>query len=166
MPVSRVYIGLGSNLENPVDQVNSALDSLRKLEHSKLTSVSSLYISKPMGPADQPDFINAVACLETSLEPNVLLDALQGIEQAHGRQRGDMRWGPRTLDLDILLYGDKSIKSERLSVPHPGLHERSFVLYPLQEINPDLQIPGYGHIAELITHCSSDRLERLSKHDS
>jgi 2-amino-4-hydroxy-6-hydroxymethyldihydropteridine diphosphokinase len=165
MPVTRVYIGLGSNLDIPVKQVNTAIDSLRELKHSTLISVSSLYISEPMGPADQPDFINAVACLDTTLEPGALLDALQAIEDAHGRQRGSERWGARTLDLDILVYGDKTIKDERLTVPHSGLHQRSFVLYPLQEINPDLLIPGHGHIAELVANCSSAGLERLSKHD-
>jgi 2-amino-4-hydroxy-6-hydroxymethyldihydropteridine diphosphokinase len=147
MPVTRVYIGLGSNLDNPLNQVNTAIDSLRELQHSTLINVSSLYISEPMGPADQPDFINAVACLETSLEPNALLNALLAIEDAHGRQRNGERWGARILDLDILLYGDKTIKDDRLTVPHSGLHQRSFVLYPLQEINPDLWIPGLGHIA-------------------
>jgi 2-amino-4-hydroxy-6-hydroxymethyldihydropteridine diphosphokinase len=165
MPVTRVYIGLGSNLDNPVNQVNTAIDSLRELQHSTLIDISSLYISEPMGPADQPDFINAVACLETSLEPNALLNALLAIEDAHGRQRSGERWGARTLDLDILLYGDKTIKDDRLTVPHSGLHQRSFVLYPLQEINPDLWIPGHGRIAELVANCSSAGLERLSKHD-
>lgn len=160
-----VYIGLGSNLADPVTQVKSAIKALQSLEKSELKVVSSLYKSLPMGPAEQPDYINAVACMETILEPLELLDALLAIEQSQGRKRSVERWGPRTLDLDILLYGEKIITSERLNVPHPGLHERSFVLYPLHEIAPDLDIPVHGPITELLANCHSTGLERLATHD-
>ena len=159
------YIGLGSNLADPVKQVKSAIRALHTLEKSKLTKVSSLYKSLPMGPTEQPDYINAVVCLETLLEPLQLLDALQAIESVQGRQRNTERWGPRTLDLDILLYGEKIISSDRLNVPHSGLHERSFVLYPLQEIAPALDLPELGRITELLAKCSSSGLERLTTHD-
>jgi 2-amino-4-hydroxy-6-hydroxymethyldihydropteridine diphosphokinase len=161
-----VYIGLGSNLADPVSQVKSAIKALQLLQKSELKKVSSFYKSLPMGPAEQPDYINAVACMETILEPLELLDALLAIEQSQGRQRSAERWGPRTLDLDILLYGEKIITSERLKVPHSGLHERSFVLYPLHEIAPDLDIPVHGPIAELLANCHSTGLERLATHDT
>jgi len=156
---------MGSNLADPVSQVKSAIKTLQSLEKSELKKVSSLYQSLPMGPAEQPDYINAVACMKTMLEPFELLDALLAIEQSQGRQRCAERWGPRTLDLDILLYGEKIITSERLKVPHSGLHERSFVLYPLHEIAPDLDIPVHGPIAELLAKCDSTGLERLATHD-
>jgi 2-amino-4-hydroxy-6-hydroxymethyldihydropteridine diphosphokinase len=113
-----------------------------------------------MGPQDQPEYINAVASLETNLQAEALLDALQAIEQAQGRVR-DERWGPRTLDLDILLYGDEVIDSDRLTIPHPGLSEREFVLYPLYELAPDLMIPGLGSLASLYQHCDANGIERL-----
>ena len=161
-----VYIGLGSNLADPVTQVTSAIKALQTLEKSELKKVSSLYKSLPMGPSEQPDYINAVACMITKLEPFELLDALLAIEQSQGRQRNTERWGPRTLDLDILLYGEKIITTERLKIPHSGLHERSFVLYPLHEIAPDLDIPQHGPITELLANCHSTGLERLTTHDS
>ena len=161
-----VYIGLGSNLAEPVNQVHSAIVALRALERSEFIIASSLYKSLPMGPANQPDYINAVVCLDTQLEPLELLNALQKIEHVQGRQRQTERWGPRTLDLDVLLYGDKTINTEQLNVPHSGLHERSFVLYPLLEIAPELVIPGLGHISALVKNCSSTGLERLSNHDN
>ena len=141
MPEHEVYLGLGANLANPVAQLQSAVAALRQLPHSKVLAISSLYGSRPMGPQDQPDYVNAVVKLTTSLTPLALLDALQHIEQQHGRQRKAQRWGPRSLDLDILLYANHTIASERLTVPNYGLTQREFVLYPLAEIAPQLQLP-------------------------
>lgn len=143
------YIGLGSNLEQPLDQLQRALSELQQIPRSSLQDKASFYLSSPMGPADQPDFINSVAALHTELPPLDLLDQLQRIEQAHGRERG-LRWGPRTLDLDLLLYGEQVIQNNRLSVPHPGIGERAFVLLPLAELAPDLEIPGLGTVSDLL----------------
>ncbi len=154
------YIGLGSNPDQPVSQLRRALKELDDVHHSRLAATSGLYRSAPMGPAGQPDYVNAVALLETRLAPLALLDALQAIEQRHGRLRRQ-RWGPRTLDLDLLLYGDAVIASSRLTVPHPGLHERSFVLTPLAEIAPKLRVPGHGSVAALAKARTNDRVERI-----
>ena len=155
------YIGLGSNLADPVQQVLTALDELRATPGMRLLAHSSLYRNAPMGPPDQPDYVNAVACVETSLLPEALLDALLAIEQRHGRVRDGERWGPRTLDLDLLLFGEDVIASERLVVPHPGMPERPFVLLPLQQIAPDLQIPGMGSLAALCARCEADAMTRI-----
>ena len=148
-----VYIGLGSNLENPRHQLHDAVHRLTSLPQTKVLAISSAYQSQPMGPQDQPDYLNAVACLDTKLEPSELLDQLQAIEAEQGRQRDGQRWGARTLDLDILLYDDLVMKTDRLTIPHIGVHEREFVLYPLNEIAPDLDIPGRGRVSELTEHC-------------
>ena len=146
----RVFVGLGSNLGRPVEQVRLALSALDALPGTRCVARSALYHSLPMGPADQPDFVNAVAALETRLDPRAVLDHLLELEIGHGRVRGGLRWGPRTLDLDLLLYGEQVFDSPGLTVPHPGLHERAFVLYPLHEIAPELVIPRYGTIAQLL----------------
>ena len=151
------YIGLGSNLDHPKQQIVRALRELDGIELTRCTAYSSLYRSPPLGPQDQPDYINAVARVQTRLAPHALLQSLQAIEQRHGRIR-KRHWGPRTLDLDILLYGEQRIDSPDLKVPHPGLQQRSFVLYPLQEIEPELQIPGLGKLSELVRSCPGDRL--------
>lgn len=156
-----VYIGLGSNLDNPLQQVATAFDELQRLPHSRLTARSSLYRSDPLGPQDQPEYVNAVAELHTSLQPLQLLDALQAIEQAHRRVR-ERHWGPRTLDLDILLYGDLVSDLPRLQVPHPQMHLRSFVLVPLHQIAPELQVPGLGSLSDLLAQCESLGLQRLA----
>lgn len=145
-----VYVGLGSNLDDPVNQVERALDELAQIANCHLTARSSLYRTAPMGPQDQPDYINAVAALETSLEPTVLLDALQSIEQLHGRVRKAEQWGPRTLDLDLLLYGEQCLDTPRLQVPHPGMKQRGFVLVPLHEIAPELVLPDGERVDELV----------------
>lgn len=159
------YIGLGSNLQQPAQQVTSALQALTTIPVSTLVSASSLYRSDPMGPQDQDDYINAVACLRTGLEPLHLLDQLQTIEQTHGRVRKRDRWGPRTLDLDLLMYGFESIDVPRLRVPHYGMAERAFVLLPLQEIAPaEFEIPGLGLLDELVSTLSSSvGCERLAE---
>jgi len=135
------YIGLGSNLSEPVKQVQSAIIEIKKIADSKIITASSLYLSKPMGPQDQDDYINAVIALETSLTPLELLDALQTIENKAGRIRKAERWGARILDLDIILFGNQVINTERLIIPHYGMTEREFVLLPLAEISPELTMP-------------------------
>ncbi len=144
------YVGLGSNLHNPCAQVNRALLELRAISDTNVLLHSSLYKSKPVGPANQPDFINAVAKVSTCLGPTEFLAALQGIERRHQRVRTKERWGPRTLDLDILLYGDLQITTRQLQIPHSCIAEREFVLIPLQEIEAGLIIPGKGTLQELI----------------
>jgi len=138
--VTVAFVGLGSNLDNPVRQVESALGELDTLPQTRLLKRSSLYRTAPVGYADQPDFINAVAQLETELAAERLLEELQAIESRHGRVRTFPN-APRTLDLDLLLFGEVVLQSERLTLPHPRMHERSFVLDPLREIAPDLKIP-------------------------
>ena len=153
---TRVYIGLGSNLNDPVAQIKTALAALDAIPETCRVQHSSLYRSAPLtlnATVMQPDYINAVAALDTQLEPMQLLAELQALEQRQGRTRSAERWGARTLDLDLLLYADWQCKSEELTVPHPRLHERSFVLYPLLEIAPDLYVPGQGSVRELAAHC-------------
>ncbi len=133
-----VYIALGSNLNNPLDQLRQAVKSLQHFSNFK---ISSFYGSKPLGPQDQPDYVNAVARFETDLSPLELLDYLQSIENQQGRVRL-RRWGERTLDLDILLFGKNIIKNDRLTVPHYDMHSREFVIVPLYELNPDLILPN------------------------
>jgi 2-amino-4-hydroxy-6-hydroxymethyldihydropteridine diphosphokinase len=164
MPESQgiVYIGLGSNLETPVDQINLARSAINHLQNVRESAFSSLYRSAPMGPIDQPDYINAVMAIYTSLGPLDLLRKLQQIESQHGRVRKDQRWGARTLDLDILLYGNQQIDCQDLKLPHYGMAERAFVLYPLYEIAPELDIPGVGKLADLLTKVPPDGLEKLN----
>ncbi|MGP8291849.1 2-amino-4-hydroxy-6-hydroxymethyldihydropteridine diphosphokinase [Vreelandella zhanjiangensis] len=133
------YIGLGSNLDDPITQVRQAISALATLPLSKLHGTSSLYASRPVGPQDQPDFVNAVVALKTSLSPLALLDQLQSLEQRHRRKR-ERHWGPRTLDLDLLLYDQQTIAYPRLNVPHPHMHERAFVLAPLAELDATLTL--------------------------
>ena len=156
-----VYIGIGSNLDHPLNHVKQAILELSQLADSEYLASSALYRSAPLGPAEQPDYFNAVSLLQTRLAPLDLLDHLQAIERVHGRVRDGQRWRPRPLDLDLLLYGEKIINDPRLQVPHPGLHVRSFVLYPLQDIDPTLVIPGHGPLQELIKQCPHIELERL-----
>jgi 2-amino-4-hydroxy-6-hydroxymethyldihydropteridine diphosphokinase len=156
--MTRAYIGLGSNLDNPRDQVLDALRELALEEGIQLLAQSSLFLSEPMGPQDQPEFINAVAVIETTLEPLVLLEVLQAIEKKHARKR-ERHWGPRTLDLDLLLYGEERISHPDLTVPHPGIPERSFVLLPLREVAPGLAIEGLGNVDELLQKLGNPVLE-------
>jgi len=149
------YIGLGANLDQPQQQLKQALRELAHLPESSLVAQSSLYHSKPVGPQDQPDYVNAVALIETELEPLALLDALQQLEQDHGRIR-KRHWGERTLDLDIILIDDQIIDSERLQVPHPFAQQRSFVLFPLSEINPRLTFPNGMSLEQLLTELDND----------
>jgi len=139
----RAFIGLGSNLGQPVRQVREALTELGDLPQTRVIAHSALYGSKALGPPGQDDYVNAVAALQTTLGSQALLEALQAVEHRHGRIRGE-RWGPRTLDLDILLYGRERIDSPRLKIPHPQMHRRPFVLIPLHDLAPDLDLPGLG----------------------
>lgn len=153
--MQRVYIAIGSNLDDPLQKVQSAIRELQQLPNTKPIAVSSFYRSKPMGPQDQPDYLNAVIALDTELLPETLLKRTQSIELMHGRVRKADRWGPRTLDLDIMLYGQQVIQTTHLTIPNYGLKEREFVLYPLAEIAPQLRFPD----GELL----SDRLQRVAK---
>lgn len=148
--MTSIYIGLGSNLADPQAQVEGGLRALGGLAETHLLRRSRLYRSAPWGRADQPEFVNAVAQLDTTLAPHILLDALLTIERQAGRERDTTRWGPRVLDLDILLYGDVVLDEPGLHLPHPHLHERVFVLMPLCEIAPELQIPGLGRADALL----------------
>lgn len=139
--MNRTYIALGSNLNQPKQQLNQAIQALAQLPASQLMATSSFYQSKPLGPQDQPDYVNAVVCLNTELSPLDLLDHLQQIEQQQGRVRL-RRWGERTLDLDILLYANLQMQSERLTLPHYAMTDREFVIVPLFEIAPDLVLPN------------------------
>lgn len=161
MPVVRSYIGLGSNLQNPIQQINSAIEGLAQMPQSSLIKCSSFYKSPPMGPQDQPDYINAVAAVDTQLTAQQLLQQLFAIEEQHGRQRGPQRWTARTLDLDLLLYEQEIINSAELIVPHPGIVQRNFVLYPLFEIAPQISIPQHGLISTLIAGCERGDLVKL-----
>lgn len=143
------YIALGSNLDHPARQIESGIDALARLPHSHLSARSSLWVTPPWGNAHQPDFINAVARLHTTLSATDLLEALLDIERHHGRRRL-FRNAPRTLDLDLLLYGDSLLDLPGLTLPHPRMHERPFVLVPLTEIDPTLQIPGHGPARRLL----------------
>ena len=156
-----VYIGLGANLAQPVQQLERAVLALQNTKDTKLVKVSGFYGSKPMGPQDQPDYVNAVALLSTRLSADDLLTQLQQIEQEQGRQRKDERWGPRTLDLDILLFADEVIQTERLTVPHYGMKVREFVLYPLAELDLNLVLPDGTKLSELLTTVPLNGLSRL-----
>ena len=159
--INRAFIGLGSNLEDPQQQIINAFDQLSKIPKTQLINRSSLYRSVAIGPGEQPDYINAVAELHTELEPEVLLDQLQQIENAQGRVRGEIRWTARTLDLDLLLFNDTIIETTRLSVPHPLLAERNFVLYPLHELAPTLTLPNGDTLAALLRRVAPTGLSRL-----
>lgn len=156
------YIGLGSNLAQPVEQIKAARLAIASLDGVQELAFSSLYRSPPMGPQDQPDYVNAVMAIATTLSPEKLLECLQAIENDQGRVRKGLRWGARTLDLDILLYGDLHIQMPHLTVPHVGIAERAFVLFPLFEIAPEITVPGLGRLAELVDNCPRNGLERIA----
>ena len=155
--MSIVYIALGSNLNMPIQQLKLAIQTMADLPDTEIKKVSSLYQSQPLGPQDQPDYVNAVACLETGLSPLVLLDALQNIENGQGRIRL-RRWGERTLDLDILLYDNQIIHNERLTVPHYDMQNREFVIVPLYEISPELILPDGVSLQQLVKRFSSHQM--------
>jgi len=155
------YIGLGSNLSEPIKQIQSAITEIEKIAQSRVVTVSSIYLSKPMGPQDQDDYINAVLALDTSLSAIELLDVLQTIEDKAGRVRKKNRWGARILDLDIILYGNDVIKSDRLVIPHYGMTEREFVLLPLAEIAPDLHLPNGNSVKFLSQNIANNDITKL-----
>ena len=159
--MSIAFVGLGSNLENPQRQLALAFDELSGLPQTTLLKRSSLYRSSPVGYASQPDFMNAVAELDTALEPAGLLEALQAIEAQHGRSRSFPN-APRTLDLDLLLYADRKQETARLTLPHPRMHQRAFVLKPLLEIEPAVSIPGRGEARALLAACADQQVERVA----
>lgn len=160
MSTVTAYVALGSNLEDPQRQLRSGLESLAALPATRLLRASSFYRSAPVGYADQPDFVNAVAAIETGLSPRGLLDALLAVERRHGRVR-EFPNAPRTLDLDIVAYGDRTIDEPGLAVPHPRMHERAFVMVPLAEIAPDAAIPGRGSVRELAARVDAASVTRL-----
>jgi len=155
------YIALGANLDDPAAQVRAGFAALAALPQTRLTARSALYRSAPVGYAEQPDFVNAVAAVETGLAPRALLDALLAVERAHGRVRA-MPNGPRTLDLDLLLYGDLQLREPGLTIPHPRMHERAFVLVPLAEIAPACVVPGRGAVAELLRAIDAAGVTKLA----
>ena len=159
MAAVTAFIGLGANLGEPEAQVRRAIAALAGLPATRLVAASSLYASAPVGVPEQPDFVNAVAEIETELGARALLDGLLAIEARFGRERKSPG-APRTLDLDLLLYGDRAIAEPNLVVPHPRMHERAFVLAPLVEIAPDAVVPGKGRAAELLIRCKDQRVER------
>lgn len=155
------YIALGSNLQDPAYQLRTAVTALGRLPDSHIEGISAIYRSAAVGPGPQPDYLNAVLRLDTRLPPMTLLDALQKIERDQGRVRG-VRWGARTLDLDLLLYGDLQIDTPRLTVPHPAMHQRNFVLYPLREINDaNLLLPGATDLDTLVAQCPRGDLVKI-----
>lgn len=156
----QVYVALGANLAEPVQQLDVAVTALKTLALNNTLRVSAYYRSKPMGDVIQPDYVNAVAGFQTELLPIELLDALQDIEQQQGRLRLE-RWGPRTLDLDLLLYGTQHINQPRLCVPHYGMKQRSFVLVPLADIAPTLTLPCNTSLESLISVTMRDELQKL-----
>lgn len=156
------YIALGSNLDQPLLQLQLAVRALRALPTSRLVHRSSIYRSAPVGPGEQPDYLNAAVRLDTRLDALALLDHLQRIERAQGRTRGT-RWGPRTLDLDLLFYGDLIRSDVRLTLPHPRLHERNFVLYPLREISDTSRLPDGTDLDTLLARCQAGVLENTGE---
>ncbi|MCR3756036.1 MAG: 2-amino-4-hydroxy-6- hydroxymethyldihydropteridine diphosphokinase [Sodalis sp. Psp] len=153
--MERVWLALGSNLSEPLQQAGAALDALAKLLHTQLVACSSYYRSRPLGPQDQPDFLNAVVALDTALTPEELLDHIQSIESLQGRTRKTHRWGPRVLDLDILLFGNRTVTTSQLVVPHYDMYNREFMLYPLAELDPNLHFPDGNSL--------TDRLQQISR---
>ena len=160
VPAAIAFVGLGSNLADPMGQVRQAFTELEAIPGTRVTARSSLYRTSPVGYLEQPEFINAVASVQTTLEPQVLLAALLAIEDRHGRRRG-MRNAPRTLDLDLLLYGEEVLDRDGLTLPHPRLHERAFVLAPLAEIAPGAMVPGRGRVRDLLARVDGDGVSRI-----
>ena len=158
--MSIAYVGLGANIGEPRKQLKAALREMNSLPETRIAATSSFFRSAPVGYRDQPDFMNAVAALETALTPERLLASLQAIEDRHHRER-PFPGAPRTLDLDLLLYGDLTLHTPQLTLPHPRMHERAFVLKPLLEVAPQAVIPGHGKAAELLAGCSNQEAERI-----
>lgn len=166
MRLVRCYIGMGSNLENPLRQLKTAEKAFQVDSHFKVVAVSPCYRSRALGPSEQPDYCNAVVALKTDYSPAELLGALQQIEKSQGRKRENIpRWSARTLDLDILLYGEEIINEPDLTVPHPEMKNRNFVIAPLADISPDLEIPGTGKVSDLLAKLGFEGLEPWAKEE-
>ncbi|WP_338534350.1 2-amino-4-hydroxy-6-hydroxymethyldihydropteridine diphosphokinase [Leclercia adecarboxylata] len=151
------YIAIGSNLASPLEQVNAAVQALGDIPQTRVVALSSFYRTPPLGPQDQPDYLNAAIALETALSAEALLDNTQRIELQQGRVRKEERWGPRTLDLDIMLFGDAQIHTERLTVPHYDMKRRGFMLWPLFEIAPDLTFPDGERLSALLVQLNAEK---------
>lgn len=151
------YIAIGSNLASPLEQVNAAITALGEIPYSQIVARSAFYRTPPLGPQDQPDYLNAAVALDTTLDAEALLDHTQRIELAQGRVRKAERWGPRTLDLDIMLFGDEVINTPRLTVPHYDMHNRGFMLWPLFEIAPEVLFPDGTPLACVLTQCGAPK---------
>ncbi len=164
MPKHRAFVALGSNLQNPKLQVESAIRELNTLTQTRLVKASSLYKTAPVGYDNQPDFINAVAEIETTLTAPAMLTALLELENSHGRERPFPN-APRVLDLDLLLYGDATIKTASLTLPHPRMHLRGFVMLPLVEIAPDVIIPNIGMVSEIALVCADQSVKKMNHPD-
>lgn len=160
--VAEVLVGLGSNLDGPASQVETAFGMLAAIDRTELVVKSSLYRSTPLGGIEQPDFVNAAALLTTGLAPRAFLEELQAIELARGRERGEVQWGPRVIDLDLLAYDGLSFDEPGLTLPHPGIAARNFVLLPLREIAPDFRIPGLGRVRDLPVNTSEPPISRFA----
>lgn len=156
------YVALGSNLDDPRAQVEQALVALDDLPATRLVLRSSLYLTPPFGPVAQPDFVNAAAGLLTQLDPAALLAQLKALELRMGREPTVVRWGPRRIDLDLLMHGSARVAEPGLEIPHPGIAERAFVLAPLAEFAPDLLVPGHGRVLDLLARVDSGTLQRLA----
>lgn len=155
------YVALGSNLDDPARQVRGALDALATLPQTRLVARSALYRSRPLGPVAQPDFVNAVAGLVTQLDAVTLLHELKALETRLGRATPVVRWGPRVIDLDLLVHGATQLQDEGITVPHPGIAERAFVLAPLADVSASLEVPGIGRVDGLLRRIDARGLERL-----
>ena len=155
-----VYIALGSNLASPLEQVQAAIRALGDIPHSRVVNVSSFYRTPPLGPQDQPDYLNAAVALETTLAPDALLDHTQRIELQQGRVRKAERWGPRTLDLDIMLFGQEVIHTDRLTVPHYDMKNRGFMLWPLFEVAPDITFPDGTSLKTVLDNLNAEKPAR------
>ena len=157
------YVGMGSNLDNPEQHILTAINDLSLIPGTIILAQAPLYRSAALGPGEQPDYVNSAAKLDTGLPAIRLLEHLMQIEEKHGRVRNNGRWQPRTLDLDLLLYGQRQIVEARLVVPHPEIKNRNFVLCPLCDITPELEIPGVGNVSELLAEIGMSDLERLNQ---
>ena len=158
--MTRVYIAIGSNLASPLEQVNAALAALAEIPESQIVAVSDFYRTPPLGPQDQPDYLNAAVALDTALAPEALLDHTQRIELQQGRERKAHRWGPRTLDLDIMLFGELQMNTPRLTVPHYDMKNRAFMLLPLAQIAPDLRFPDGDNVTDLLANLDPSGIPR------
>jgi 2-amino-4-hydroxy-6-hydroxymethyldihydropteridine diphosphokinase len=158
--VTLAYIALGSNLASPLEQVNAAVQALGEMPQSRIIAVSSFYRTPPLGPQDQPDYLNAAVVLDTALDAETLLDNTQRIELQQGRVRKAERWGPRTLDLDLMLFGNEIINTERLTVPHYDMKNRGFMLWPLFEVAPDLTFPDGIPLRDILDKLHAEKPAR------